>query len=183
MKFQLIKVCKTVALTLGLQHSVGHFIQFLLEESPEALGPLINPFAVATLVSSSVRTLCPPSINRNHFYLNDTSVIYIQWAGSPLHHCQHKGAGRLHPHANFTSANAETSLMAHVVLHTNENQPFRLPKYLQQSICLLRDNTQLPNGSQRLTKAAQSQLVAFERKERKLYSNFQFADKSQGSLG
>ena len=32
------------------------------------------------------------------------------------------------------------------------------------------------------TKAAQSQLIAFERKGNKLYSNFQFADASQGSL-
>lgn len=41
--------------------------------------------------------------------MNEASVIYIRWAGSPLHHCKHKGTGRLHPHANVTSAKAETS--------------------------------------------------------------------------
>lgn len=75
MNFQLIKVCKTVALTLGLQRSIGHFVQFLLEETPKDLESLISPFAVATLVWCSVRILHPPSINSNHFDLNYASVI------------------------------------------------------------------------------------------------------------
>lgn len=47
MKFQIIRVCKTAALTWGLQHSV---LQFFLEDTPKGLGSMINPLAVATHV-------------------------------------------------------------------------------------------------------------------------------------